>query len=76
MKEEITQLVEQFLTNEKQAHEYYMTQRIGFEHLVKMKQQNAENISKVIRSITEFCEANKINEISEVTEVNAESNHI
>jgi hypothetical protein len=49
--DEIYQLIQQFLVNDKKAIEYYEANKIGFDRMLIMKKENAENIEKLIKEL-------------------------
>lgn len=51
MENEIYQLIQQFLVNDKKALEYYEANKIGFDRMLLMKKENAENIEKLIKEL-------------------------
>lgn len=51
MEEQIYQLIQQFLSNDKKALEFFETNKIGFANMLEMKKQNAENTEKILKEI-------------------------
>ncbi|QIW88802.1 hypothetical protein P59_205 [Bacillus phage P59] len=51
MEDEVYQLVQQFLVNDKKALEYYENNKVGFDRMLVMKKENADNFEKLIREL-------------------------
>lgn len=51
MEDEIYELIQQFILNDKKAIEYYEKDKIGYENMLKMKRENADNIVKLIKEL-------------------------
>lgn len=46
--QEIYQLVQQHIANDKKSMDYYEGGKIGFDNMLRMKRENAENTAKIL----------------------------
>jgi hypothetical protein len=54
MEDEIYQIVQLFLANDKKATEYYESQKIGIDKMLSVKKENAVNAERLIRELVNF----------------------